>query len=186
MYTEQQHEQMLDLAVGAICEALATGEPQMPADLPDYLQRPGCAFVTLRREGELLGCIGSLEPYQPLGRDIVEHARAAAFDDPRFEPVRSLAGVHVEISVLGPLQEFPAASYEDVVNRLPRVGAVVAAQGRRGTFLPAVWKQLPSREQFVAALWHKAGLRPGAWPAQVWIYEVDEFGREEPDPGRSG
>ncbi len=150
----------------------------MPEDLPEYLREDGCVFVTLRRDGQLLGCIGALEPYQGLGRDIVEHAVAAAFDDPRFEPLQDVRGVHLEISVLGPLSAFPATSYEDVVTRLPRAGAVVAAQGRRGTFLPAVWEQLPTSESFVAGLWRKAGLRPGTWPAQVWTYEVDEFGRD--------
>jgi AMMECR1 domain-containing protein len=85
--------------------------------------------------------------------------------------------VHLEISVLGPLQEFPASSYQDVVARLPRAGAVVQADGRRGTYLPAVWDQLPTPEAFVAGLWQKAGLRPGTWPAQVWTYEVEDFGR---------
>lgn len=178
MCTAAQHEQMLDLAIGAIASALASGRRVRPDldDLPGYLQEPGCSFVTLRRDGQLLGCIGALEPYQPLGHDIAEHAMAAAFDDPRFSPVQDLDGVHVEVSVLGPLQDFPARSYEDVVARLPRVGAVVAALGRRGTFLPAVWEQLPTSEQFVAGLWRKAGLQPGTWPAQVWTYEVEEFG----------
>jgi AmmeMemoRadiSam system protein A len=178
MFSPQQHEQMLDLASGAISQALATGRAEVPENLPEYLREPGCAFVTLRRDGSLLGCIGALEPYQGLGRDIVEHAVAAAFDDPRFEPLRDIRGVHLEISVLGPLQPFPATSYDDVVSRLPRVGAVVAAQGRRGTFLPSVWEQLPTGEMFVAGLWRKAGLRPGTWPVHLWTYEVDEFGRD--------
>ncbi len=92
--------------------------------------------------------------------------------------MRDLDDVHVEISVLGPLAEFPAQSYADVVARLPRVGAVVAAFGRRGTFLPAVWEQLPTGALFVDGLWRKAGLVPGQWPAQVWTYEVEEFGRD--------
>ena len=83
----------------------------------------------------------------------------------------------MEVSVLGPLTEFPAVSYEDVVTRLPRSGAVVSAAGHRGTFLPAVWDQLPTSELFVAGLWRKACLRPGYWPAQVWTYDVEEFGR---------
>lgn len=178
MFSDDQHQQMLDLAVAAISTALRSGRPTVPENMPDYLNQPGCAFVTLRRAGELLGCIGALEPYQGLGRDIVEHAAAAAFDDPRFEPLRSLDDVHIEVSVLGPLEEFPATSYGDVVARLPKLGAVVAADGRRGTFLPAVWEQLPTNEVFVAGLWRKAGLRPGTWPAQVWTYEVDEFGRD--------
>jgi AMMECR1 domain-containing protein len=81
------------------------------------------------------------------------------------------------VSVIGPISQFPADSYDDVVARLPRAGAVVAAGGRRGTFLPAVWEQLPTSELFVAGLWRKAGLPPRAWPAQLWVYEVEEFGR---------
>jgi AmmeMemoRadiSam system protein A len=178
MHTQAQRDQMLDLAVATIAHRLDARLPAPDPDRPAYLQESGASFVTLRRQGELLGCIGALEPYTGLGRDIVEHARAAAFEDPRFPPLTSLDGVHVEISVLGPLQPFPATSYADVVARLPRAGAVVRAQGRRGTFLPAVWEQLSEPAVFVAALWRKAGLRPGTWPAEVWTYEVEEFGRD--------
>lgn len=178
MHTPEQRAQMLDLAEDTIAAALLTGRRHVPDAYPPFLQVPGAAFVTLRRHGELLGCIGALEAYEELGRDIAEHALAAAFDDPRFPPLDSLHDVHVEISVLGPLQDFAAQSYEDVVARLPRAGAVVEAYGRRGTFLPAVWEQLPTPESFVAGLWRKAGLRPGTWPARIWTYEVEEFGRD--------
>lgn len=176
MFTQEQCEQMVELAIGAIRRGL-DGDRTLLSDYPDFLQAPGASFVTLRRRGQLLGCIGALQPYQPLGQDIADHAIAAAFDDPRFPPLSDLTAVDVEISVLGPLHEFPAASYEDVVARLPRVGAVVEAHGRRGTFLPAVWEQLPTSEEFVAGLWRKAGLRPGTWPATLLTYEVEEFGR---------
>lgn len=178
MHTPAQREEMLDLAVSTIRDALQTGRRHIPDEYPEYLREVGASFVTLRRHGELLGCIGALQPYQPLGRDIADHALAAAFEDPRFPPLDTLAQVHVEISVLGPLRDFPADSYADVVQRLPRVGAVVEAHGLRGTFLPAVWEQLPTSAQFVSGLWHKAGLRPGDWPATLWTYEVEEFGRD--------
>ncbi len=178
MFTAAEQARMLDIATDAIDMALRTGRRTVPRDNPPFLQQDGASFVTLRRDGELLGCIGTLQPYQPLGRDIAEHALAAAFEDPRFPPLDTLQGVHVEISVLGPLRPFPAQSYNDVVARLPRVGAVVEAHGSRGTFLPAVWDQLPTADVFVAGLWRKAGLRPGTWPAQVSIYEVEEFGRD--------
>lgn len=176
MHTAEQRALMLDLAVSTIRGALRTGRRNVPSDYPDFLRGWGASFVTLRRHGDLLGCIGALQPYQPLGRDIADHALAAAFDDPRFPPLDSLDDVHVEVSVLGPLKDFPATSYIDVVERLPRVGAVVEAHGRRGTFLPSVWEQLPTSQEFVDGLWRKAGLLPGQWPAQLWTYEVEEFG----------
>jgi len=179
MFDPQQRDEILDLAEVTIRTALESGAAPLPdpAGLPAFLRSPGCSFVTLHRDGELLGCIGALEPYQSLGRDVAQHAYAAAFEDPRFPPLRDLQGVCIDVSVLGPMTEFPADSYADVVARLPRAGAVVSAAGRRGTFLPAVWEQLPTSDLFVAGLWRKAGLRPGHWPAQVWTYEVEEFGR---------
>lgn len=177
MFTDEQRDEMLGLAIGAISYTLATGQREIP-DYPAYLNAPGASFVTLRRHGRLLGCIGALEAYQSLGRDIADHALAAAFDDPRFPPLDSLQDVHVEISVLGPLRPFPASSYADVVDRLPQVGAVVEAHGRRGTFLPQVWESLSTPDQFVAGLWGKAHLTPGTWPATVWTYEVEEFGAD--------
>jgi AmmeMemoRadiSam system protein A len=178
MYTEAQRAQMLELAISTIRQALTTGRREVASDYPEYLREPGASFVTLRRHGQLLGCIGALQAFQPLGRDICDHALAAAFEDPRFAPLDSLDEVHVEISILGPLVEFPADSYADVVQRLPKIGAVVEAHGRRGTFLPAVWAQLSDRRDFVAGLWRKAGLRPGFWPVDLWTYEVEEFGRD--------
>ncbi len=178
MFTPQQRREMLDLAITSIEAALRTGARPTPGQLPDYLQEWGASFVTLRRRGELLGCIGALEAYQPLGRDIATHAVAAAFDDPRFPPLDTLEGVHVEISVLGELIPFAADSYLDVVRRLPRAGAVVEARGRRGTFLPAVWEQLPTADDFVAGLWRKASLPPQTWPVALWTYEVEEFGTD--------
>ncbi len=178
VHSAQERDVMLDLAISSIDQALRSGQRRVPDEYPDFLQHQAASFVTLRRGGALLGCIGALQPYQPLGRDIADHALAAAFDDPRFPPLDSLRDVHVEISVLGPLQEFPATSYDDVVRRLPRGGAVVQARGRRGTFLPSVWAQLPTPAQFVAGLWRKAGLRPRTWPAELWTYEVEEFGTD--------
>lgn len=169
---------MLDLAEQVISTALDTGRPDIPDAYPPFLEEPGAAFVTLRRNGALLGCIGALQAYQSLGPDIAQHALAAAFDDPRFPPLDSLQDVHIEISVLGPLRPFDAVSYDDLVARVPRTGAVVEAHGLRGTFLPAVWEQLPTPQEFVAGLWRKAGLRPRTWPAQVWVYDVEEFGRD--------
>lgn len=176
-YDDAQRNQMLDLAVDTIERVLRTGSLELPDDLPEYLQRPGCVFVTLRRNGDLLGCVGALEPYQPLGRDIAEHAYAAAFRDPRFPPLDDVSGVAVEISVIGPMREFRAHSYEDLVSRIPRTGVAVEAQGRRGTYLPAVWEHLPDPASFMESLWRKAGLPPGTWPVNVWVYEVEEFER---------
>jgi uncharacterized protein len=81
--------------------------------------------------------------------------------------------------VLTEPQPFPAVGYDDLLLRLaPGMGLVVTAPGHRATFLPAVWEQLPEPAAFLAALWRKAGLAPGAWPAgtRIEAYDSEEFG----------
>lgn len=178
---------LLGLAVDGIRRALLTGRRTTPdpARLPPALRAPGATFVTLRRAERLLGCIGTLVAYQPLGVDVVVHACNAAFDDPRMPPigVEDFRAMEVHVSVLGPLRRLDVGSYDAVVRALrPGVdGALVEAGGRRGTFLPSVWEQLPTPEAFVAGLWRKAGLRPGSWTAdtRVSVYPVTEYA----DPG---
>lgn len=185
----QSRAALLRLARATIADALSSGRrPRFdldawpPADTDPALRAPGASFVTLHdAAGELLGCIGSLTAYRPLATDVAEHAYDAAFRDPRFPPLtpRRAEGMTLSISVLTEPQPFPAAGYDDLLRRLrPGTGLVVNAPGHRATFLPAVWQQLPGPADFLAALWRKAGLSPGAWPAGVAIetYASDEFG----------
>lgn len=178
MLTHAEQQKALTIAQNAIAGALTKGWGPVPGadELTGALAETGCSFVTLTRSGALRGCIGALEPTEALGRDIARHAVAAAFEDPRFAPLDSLAGIRIEISVLGPVRAFPAAGYEDLCGRLPRTGVLIAGLGCRATFLPAVWRQLPATEDFLAALWRKAGLPSRAWPVSVWLYDVEEFG----------
>jgi uncharacterized protein len=186
--TEAEQGLLLDAAVAAIAEVLRErSRPAVdPAGFPQRLREPGASFVTLRREERLLGCIGALEPYQPLGVDVVEHAVAAAFADPRFPgiDVDDFEHMSVEISVLGPQVPLPAATYEGLRRAVrPGVdGLVVSSPGHRATFLPSVWQHVRDVDDFCALLWRKAGLVPGEWPAGIRLstYRVQEF--EQPGP----
>ncbi|MEI8240376.1 MAG: AmmeMemoRadiSam system protein A [Actinomycetota bacterium] len=139
-----------------------------PHEYPTSLQEPGAAFVTLRLDGRLRGCIGQLVAAEPLVNCVADRARAAALDDPRFPPVTAgeLAFLEVEVSVLGKPERFDVADYDDLLRTVrPGVdGLVVEAGSHRATLLPAVWDDLPMPIEFVEALWRKAGLRPGDWP----------------------
>lgn len=169
---------LLSHARAAIARRL--GVPVAPPLAHPALDEPGASFVTLHREGMLRGCIGQLEATRSLGRDVEENAVAAAFRDPRFAPlsVAEWDGLDVEVSVLGPVRFQPCAS-EEAARRLVvpgEDGVIVASGGRRATFLPQVWAQLPTPEVFFARLLEKAGLR-GGWPAdlQLGIYRVVEY-----------
>ncbi len=189
--------ELLAVARTTIETALTTGR-RVPANPDDWrgadpvLREPGAAFVTLRSaSGDLLGCIGTLSAHQPLVRDVADHAYDAAFRDPRFPPLtRARAeGMVIDISVLSPTRPFPCRDYADLLARLPvGSGVVVTAGRRRGTFLPAVWEQLPGPAGFLAALWRKAGLAPGEWPRgiSIEVYDSEEFAEPTATPNPSG
>ncbi len=136
-----------------------------------WLAELGASFVTLTRQGELRGCIGTLEAHRPLGLDVRENAVAAAFRDPRFMPLTRVEfdEIRVEVSVLSPSEVMVVASEEHALATLrPNVdGVVFEYRHYRSTFLPQVWEQLPEPAEFMAHLKRKAGL-----PMDFWAEEV--------------
>ena len=152
------------------------------ASLPAALAEQGASFVTLTRHGELRGCIGALEAYQPLAEDVREHAVAAATEDYRFPPVREeeLPELEIEISRLTPSQPLDYSQPGDLPGLLrPNLDGVVLRDGwRRATFLPQVWEKIPDPEDFLANLCYKMGVSADLWrhkKLNVSIYQVEEF-----------
>lgn len=161
---------LLELARAAIREHLGLDDD--PADRPDviiarhpWLDEPGASFVTLTEHGDLRGCIGTLEAYRPLGRDVADHAVDAASRDPRFTPVtpREYPLLDVEVSVLSrpePIAVRSRAELESTLNPGEDGLILTDGRGRRATFLPQVWEQLPDPHDFVSHLLAKAGISP--------------------------
>lgn len=153
------------------------------------LDSPGAAFVTLtvRATGALRGCLGSLTAHRPLGQDVAANAVAAAFEDPRFDPVTAaeLPGLAVEVSVLSAPEPLVTGARIDragaaVLLRPGIDGVILTAAGRRSTFLPQVWEQLPDPEEFLAHLVAKAGLPPGYWGSDVVLERYTVTAHHEP------
>jgi hypothetical protein len=163
-------------AIGAEFGLPAVAEPDDPA-----LAQPGAVFVTLTQQGELRGCIGSLEAWRPLREDVRANARAAAFRDPRFRPLAAdeLVRTRVEVSLLTPAVPIEFADEEDALRQLrPGLDGVILEYGsQRGTFLPQVWESLPDRREFFAHLKRKAGLPSGFWAEGIKLfrYEVQKW-----------
>jgi AmmeMemoRadiSam system protein B/AmmeMemoRadiSam system protein A len=166
-----------------IAQALGLAAPLADA-MPDHpaLRRPGATFVTLHgADGRLRGCVGRLEAIRALGDDVRANARAAAFDDSRFAPLRAQEwlGLQVEVSLLDPAEPLAARSEAEAVAALrPGIdGVIFEWRGVRATLLPQVWQQLPDAAGFIAALKRKAGLAADFWSVEVRLsrYRVRSF-----------
>jgi AmmeMemoRadiSam system protein B/AmmeMemoRadiSam system protein A len=134
----------------------------LASKLPKDLQRQSGAFVTLKKHGHLRGCIGYIQPTEPLYRAVIINAINAARRDPRFSPVMpsELDKLEIDISVLSPPQ--PIDSYEKF--EVGQHGIILEKDGRRAVFLPEVAvEQGWNREQTLSHLAKKAGLPPDAW-----------------------
>ncbi len=143
------------------------GAPPMPRPEHQWLDERRAVFVTLTERGELRGCVGQLEPRFTLYEAVREAAHAAAFRDTRFLPLSEteLQGIHIEISVLSPLEELEVHSEQEALQKLrPGVDGVVLSWGMRtGVFIPEMWKKLPDPGEFLFHLKRKAGLPTDRW-----------------------
>lgn len=175
--------QLLDLAAASIRHGLRHHTPLTPevTGYPEPLREPRACFVTLRIDGELRGCIGSLEAYQALVLDVAHNAFAAAFRDPRFSPLHEaeFPALEIHISVLSPPTPLQFLDETDLLRQLrPGVdGLILTVQGHRGTFLPSVWESLPRPEVFFNQLKRKAGLREDFWSPDIQVqrYTTESF-----------
>lgn len=182
--TEVLGSTLLSLARSAIAEKLddsnRPGSKIVVPELP-ILAAPGACFVTLTLAGHLRGCIGTLEPYRPLIEDVQANAVAAALRDPRFAPVDAevFSKTRVEVSLLSSSVPLVFTDEADALQQLrPHLdGIILQSQGRRSTFLPQVWSQLPDPVEFLAHLKQKAGLSRDWWSPdlQLFRYEVQKW-----------
>lgn len=175
---------LLEAARTAVAAAAdGGGPPDAALDAPPRVRVPQAAFVTLKIDGRLRGCVGRAEAVRPLAEAVARAAADAASVDPRFPPVTAddLPAVAVSVSVLSPLERVPCTDERDLVAALrPGVdGALIAERsGARGVFLPQVWEQVTDGSQFVARLKEKAGLPSTYWSETLAAYRftVQHFG----------
>lgn len=176
-------DHLLELAHQSIQHGLTHGSPLKPdiTHFPDELGEPGAVFVTLQINGQLRGCIGSLEAYRPLIEDIADNAYAAAFRDPRFAPLseRELSDLDIAISILTKPEPMSFDSEQDLLAQIQpgSDGLILESAGRRGTYLPSVWESLSTPAAFFNSLKTKAGLPADYWAddVKVWRYRTESL-----------
>lgn len=174
---------LADAAKASIAYGLARGTPMM-LDVNHYdplLREKRSSFVTVKVNGHLRGCIGSVSPSRPLVHDVAQNAYGAAFKDPRFEPLTKdeANSMELTLAVLSTPQLMRCASEQELLAALrPGVDGLLLQDGsKRATYLPSVWNNLREPAAFVRQLKRKAGLADNYWSDSLRIsrYTVESF-----------
>lgn len=174
-YDIDEQNQLLRLAAASIRFGLKQKRRMTlrVSNYPAHLQQVTACFVTLTRNENLRGCMGSLFAHRALVDDVAANAFAAAFEDPRFPPLVNDEFPHLEISIsiLTPAHAMSFTSERDLLKQLkPHVDGLILSEAyQRSTFLPAVWESLPNPEEFLQHLKMKAGLAPNYWSPSIKI-----------------
>jgi AmmeMemoRadiSam system protein A len=185
---ENQGQILVTLARHTIMQELGQSVPpaesaRIKSCLNDKDLQSRCGtFVTLKRHGQLRGCIGTLSANDSMVEGVRRNAVNAAFHDPRFKPLgaEEFADVEIEVSVLTEPQPLEYSDGADLIKKLrPNVDGVILSKGHASaTFLPQVWEQLPQPEEFLEHLCMKAGLAKDAWHTSkldIKTYQVQYF-----------
>jgi len=182
-FTPEERTILLRLAHESILSAVEEREISVTPPSPHFSEPRG-AFTTIYFRSRLRGCVGYVFPVTSLYRTVAETARAAAFEDTRFPPVKLEEAPELEISlsILSPLRAIRPEEVEIGLH-----GLVVVHEGRRGLLLPQVpvehqWDRIAFLEQTC----RKAGLPPDAWQkgATLEAFTAEVFG--DRDSGASG
>lgn len=179
-FTSDQKQQLLELVRIAIRSHFEPRNAQKP-EAEEWLEVLRATFVTLKIDGNLRGCIGSIHPVRSLLEDLWHNAQAAAFQDPRFPPLneQELETITIELSVLTEIQPLDVSTESELLDVLrPDIDGLIIDDGhRKATFLPAVWDQLPDPQQFLNQLRLKAGMPDGYWSdtMQCSVYQAEKI-----------
>ena len=177
MLTDADKTALLHIAREAVAAEVLGRQLSLPQQSVPH--EASGVFVTLKRRGELRGCIGTLQCRTGLAEEVARMACESATQDPRFPRVSSdeVPELSLEISVLGPLERIDPADPDAIV--LGKHGLVVEQGMRRGLLLPQVATEWGwTVEQFLRQTCRKAGLPDDAWQrgAEVYRFDAEVFG----------
>ena len=178
LLTEQQKNKLLKLARDSISEYLTNKKTLAVKETDPALNMKMGAFVTLREQGELRGCIGNIIGSLPLFETIRDMALASATEDPRFHPLKieELKDIKIEISVMSKLRKI--TNPDEII--IGKHGVLVRDNFRSGIYLPQVAVEAGwSKEEFMNSLCgSKAGMNEDAWKkgkCEIQIFTAEVF-----------
>ena len=164
-------DEYVRLARHAIETIVTTGKlPERPANLPAEMAERAGVFVSLKKDGELRGCIGTFEPTtKNIAEEILQNAASAALRDPRFPPVKKeeLDALVYSVDVLTEPELVAGADALDV----KKYGVIVEYRARKGLLLPDLAGVDTVEEQLRIAR-QKGGI-PADAPIRIWRFTVE-------------
>ncbi|MCL5098426.1 MAG: AmmeMemoRadiSam system protein A [Candidatus Omnitrophica bacterium] len=166
----------MKIATASIKNGLRYHQPLavLPEEHPVELREPRAVFVTLTIDGELRGCVGTLEANRALVANVATYAFAAAFSDTRFPPLTAAEApqVKIQISILSELEPIWFKSEAELLTHIRAGvdGLLLEERNCRGTLLPTVWQDIPNPRNFLERLKMKAGLPPNYWSDSVQVH----------------
>jgi AmmeMemoRadiSam system protein A len=175
--TDDEKMTLHNIALTAIKKRLENKSSAIPQTTADTLNEKRGAFVSLHKNGQLRGCIGYVHGVKPLAETINDMAIAAAFQDPRFPPLKEneLSDIDIEISVLTPMKQISDIDQIEVGKH----GLMMIKGPYSGLLLPQVATQYNwDRETFLSETCQKAGLSANAWKdedIEIYIFSADIF-----------
>lgn len=183
---EDQKQELLDIARKTLEESFDGGSYFIDKQTYDRFRVKQGVFVTLKKNGDLRGCIGYIEPHLSLYDAVQKNTINAAYRDSRFEPVskEELDDILIEISILSVprLMKEKTASKRFMALK-PGVDGLILEKGMQtATFLPQVWDHLPDKTEFLEHLCQKVGLSNDCWKdedVQWYTYQADHFQEED-------
>jgi len=170
------YEELLKVARETLESQVSGKEARVSEDIKKRYGKKQACFVTLTENGDLRGCIGSLEARQELWRDVIENTINAGFNDSRFPALteEELVKIKIEISVLSKPEKLGRGRevYDKIDNKM---GIILKHDEGSATFLPQVWEQVPDKDVFLEQLSLKAGLFQDDWKeSEIWFYRVEK------------
>ena len=177
-YTPGQRKRLLAIVRETVESVVRSARAPQVNETDPAFNEPHAVFVTLRKNGQLRGCIGRLSAEEPLAEAVQRMAIESATKDPRFEPVREgeLKDLEYEISVLSP----PRRAKDAGEIELGKHGVILRQGHRSGVFLPNVVEETGwSKEEFLSELCsQKAGLATNCWrdpKTELQTFTAEEF-----------
>lgn len=165
-------------SINEIFGGLAINREELINKYPSLLEKRA-SFITINKNNQLRGCIGSIIPTKPLIDDIMQNAKSSAFRDSRFEILRlsELKDISISISLLTIPKEL---LYDDINDLKSKIkigthGVILKLGNHQSTFLPSVWEQLPTFDMFFSHLCQKAGCESDCLNLKpdIYIYETE-------------